>query len=140
LVFFVSKYYNLEIQWPQIFQFSKFYFGQIICNNFVGKKLPLIFLKYFSKSKYGYIELLTSEAHHSSISKYKQKSFKPGLFGAKNCLIMNTKKYLKSGVVMLTLWRKFMILEEIRLTVTVQTKSRNEQYVNVVNVSPNEDL
>ena len=45
--------------------------------------------------------LVTSEAPHSSISNIKQKSFEPGLFEAKNYLVMNTKKYLKSGVVML---------------------------------------
>ena len=44
---------------------------------------------------------MTSDAQHSSISKIKQKSFKPGVLEAKNYLIMNTKKCLKSGVVML---------------------------------------
>ena len=44
---------------------------------------------------------MTSDAQHSSISKIKQKSLKPGVFEAKNYLIMNTKKCLKSGVVML---------------------------------------
>ena len=44
---------------------------------------------------------MTSEAQHSSISKDKQKSFKPGLFEGKKYLVMNTKKCLKSGVVML---------------------------------------
>ena len=45
--------------------------------------------------------MLASEAHHSSILKNKQKSFKPGFFQTKSILIINTKKYLKSGVVML---------------------------------------
>ena len=44
---------------------------------------------------------MTSDAQHSSISKIKQKSLKSGVFEAENYLIMNTEKFLKSGVVML---------------------------------------
>ena len=44
---------------------------------------------------------MTSEAQDSSILKNKQKSFKPGLFEAKNYIIMITKKCLELGVVML---------------------------------------
>ena len=40
---------------------------------------------------------MTSDAQHSSISKIKQKSLKPGVFEAKNYLIMNTKKMLEIG-------------------------------------------
>ena len=47
-----------------------------------------------------------SEAQLSSISKNKQKSFKPDLFEVINCLILNTKKYLKLGVVMLMINNK----------------------------------
>ena len=58
------------------------------------------------------------------MSKNKQKSFKPGLFEAKNYLVMNTKKFLKLGVVMLInqiylelareiFWRKFQVKMKI---------------------------
>ena len=45
--------------------------------------------------------MVTSEVKHSFVLKSKQKSFKPSLFEAKNYLAKNTKKSLKSGVVML---------------------------------------
>ena len=44
---------------------------------------------------------MTSEAQLSSISKNKQKSFKPDLFEIKIYHNLNTRKYLKSSIVML---------------------------------------
>ena len=49
--------------------------------------------------------MVTSEAQLSSISKNVQKSFEPGTFETKIYKVLNTKKYLKLGVVML-LWGK----------------------------------
>jgi len=45
--------------------------------------------------------MVTSEAKLSSIYKNKQKSFKPCLFETKIYQVLNTKKFLKSIVVML---------------------------------------
>ena len=52
---------------------------------------------------------MTSEAQVSYVSKNKQKSFKLGSFETKIYQVLNTKKYLKSGVAMLLFIDKTLV-------------------------------
>ena len=106
ICFFSIRILHVRDSWPQIFSIFKILLLTTNLQKFWKQKIAInIFLIFCRKVN------MTSKTQHSSIWKNIQKSFKPGFFDAKNYLIMNTKNYLKLGVVMLLfssthLWSK----------------------------------
>ena len=76
---------------------------------------------------------MTSEAQLSSVSKNKQKFFKHGSFVTKIYQVLNTKKYLKSGVVMLlNVYRKSKRLLERLVALLLDSESDIESIISSI--------